>query len=154
MRMVTAMAKRPVAVDGALASALEAATTTREMGTAMRSPALDLATMTTLSRDMGMAVAVEPPPRRRDMATEAPHHPRGMHLAPIRTGVVVGMVHHRALTVAALPLMAARRMEVPPHMGAPHRHPTDRRMGHPTAPLVIPILHRIIHLDPVDLHRP
>lgn len=88
------------------------------------------------------------------MATAAPRHPRGMDLAPVRTEVVVGMVHHRALTVAALPLMAARLMEVPPRMGAPHRHPTDRHMGHPTVPLVIPIPHRIIHLDRVDLHRP
>ena len=138
MRMVTAMAKRPVAVDGALASALEAATTTREMGTAMRSPVLDLGTMTTLSRDMAMA---------------APRHLRDMALAPVRTEVVV-MVHHRALMAEALPLMAARRMEVPPRMGAPHRRPTDRRMGHRTAPLVIPIPRRIIHLDRVDLHRP
>ena len=140
MRKMAAMAKRPVAVDGALASALEAATTTREMGTAMRSPVLDLATMTTLSQDMDMVAA--------------PHHPRGMDLAPVRTGVVVDMVHHRALMAEALPLMAARRMEVPHRMGAPHRHPTDRRMGHPTAPLVIPIPRRIIHLDRVDLHRP
>ena len=139
MRKMAAMAKRPVAVDGALASAVVAATTTREMGTAMRSPVLDLGTMTTLSRDM---------------ATAAPRHPWDMVLAPVRTGVVVDMVHHRALMAEALPLMAARRMEVPHRMGAPHRHHTGRHMGHPTAPLVIPIPRRIIHLDRVDLHRP
>ena len=139
------MAKRPVAVDGASASAL--------VGTAMRSRVLDLVTMTTLSRDMDMAaaVAVEPRRRRQDMAMAA-HHLRGMALAPVRTGAVGGM--DRQVLMAAHRTAVPRRMAVRlPHLMA---HPMDRRMGHPTALLGVatPIPRRTIHLDRVDFHRP
>ena len=145
--MVTAMAKRPVAVDGASASAVE-------LGTAMRSPVLDLVTTTTLSRDMDIAAVVaavvEPRRRLRGMDTAAPHHRRDMTLAPVRTEAVD---RHRVLMAAhrtAVPLPTAAH---PPHHTV---HPTDRLMGHPTAPLGVatPIPRRTIHLDRVDFHRP
>ena len=110
------MAKRPVAVDGASASAVEG------VRTATRSPVLDLVTMTTL---------------RRDMATAAPLHRRVMALAPVRTGAVADMDRHRAEVLIAAHRMAAHRTAVPLPTAAhpPHHtvHPTDRLMGHPTA---------------------
>ena len=144
--MVTAMAKRPVAVDGALASAVE-------LGTATRSPVLDLVTMTTLSRDM------EHPRRRRDMATAAPLHRRVMALAPVRTGAVADMDRHRAEVLIAAHRMAAHRTvaPLPTAVHPPHHtvHPMERRMGHPTAPLGVatPIPRRTIRLDRVDFHH-
>ena len=122
---MAAMAKRPV--DGASASAVEAA-----VGTATRSPVLDLVTMTTL---------------RRDMATAAPRHPRDMALAPVRTGAMADMDRHRAHTAEVL-LMAAH----PHHMVHRTDRRTDRRTGHPTAPLGVAT--RIPRRTIQDFHRP